>query len=64
VAPALAAEELFHSTGLTDNLAPTLEQLAALNPTTLAIMHGSTFLGDGAGQLRALADGYAEMGAT
>jgi flavorubredoxin len=63
VAPALAAEELFHATGLTANLGPTLETLAALNPTTLAIMHGSTFTGDGAGQLRSLADGYAAMAA-
>jgi flavorubredoxin len=61
VAPALEAESLFHATGLTTNLGPTLEQLAALNPTTLAIMHGSSYSGDGAAQLRALADGYAEM---
>jgi flavorubredoxin len=61
VAPALAAEEVFQATGLTTNLGPVLEQLAALNPTTLAIMHGSAFIGDGAGQLRALADGYAAM---
>ncbi len=63
VAPALAAEELFRATGLNTNLAPTLEQLASLNPTTLAIMHGSSFSGDGAAQLRALADGYAAMAA-
>jgi flavorubredoxin len=61
VAPALDAEEVFHATGLTTNLAPTLEQLAELNPATLAIMHGSSFTGDGAAQLRSLADGYAAM---
>jgi flavorubredoxin len=61
VAPALDAEEVFHATGLTTNLGPTLEQLAQLTPTTLAIMHGSSFSGDGAAQLRALADGYAAM---
>jgi flavorubredoxin len=61
VAPALEAEEVFHATGLTTNLGPTLEQLAELNPTTLAIMHGSSYSGDGAAQLRALADGYAAM---
>lgn len=61
MAPALEAEELFHATGLTTNLAPTLEQLAQLTPTTLALMHGASFTGDGAGQLRALADGYAAM---
>jgi flavorubredoxin len=61
VAPALEAETFFHATGLTTNLQPTLEQLAALNPTTLAIMHGSSYSGDGAAQLRGLADGYAAM---
>ena len=61
VEPALAAEGFFHATGLTENLAPTLEQLAALNPTTLAIMHGASYSGDCAAQLRALADGYSAM---
>jgi flavorubredoxin len=61
VAPALEAESLFHATGLTTNLAPTLEQLAQLAPTTLALMHGASFAGDGAGQLRGLSDGYAAM---
>jgi flavorubredoxin len=61
IAPALEAEELFHATGLTTNLAPTLEKLAQLTPTTLALMHGASFTGDGAAQLRGLADGYAAM---
>ncbi|WP_102141261.1 MBL fold metallo-hydrolase [Mycobacterium hubeiense] len=60
-APALETEGFFHATGLTTNLLPTIEQLAALNPTTLAIMHGSSYTGDGAAQLRALADGYGAM---
>ena len=64
VASALEAEEIFHATGLTSNLGPTLEQLAELNPTTLAIMHGSSYTGDGAAQLRALAEGYAAMAGT
>jgi len=33
-----------------------LERLAALQPTTLACMHGSAWHGDGASLLRALAD--------
>lgn len=33
-----------------------LERLAATNPATLACMHGSSFRGDGASVLRALAD--------
>ena len=61
VAPALDAEALFHATGLTTNLAPTLEHLAAMNPTTLAIMHGSSYSGDGAAQLRSMSDGYAAL---
>src|SRR3984893_4863257 len=61
VAPALDAENFFHATGLTTNLQPTLEQPAELNPTTLAIMHGSSYTGNGAAQLRALAEGYAAM---
>ena len=61
VEPAVAAEEIFHATGLTTNLSPTLERLAQLRPTTLALMHGASFAGDGAAQLRALADGYSAM---
>jgi hypothetical protein len=38
-----------------------LEQLAQLTPTTLALMHGASFTGDGAAQLRGLADGYAAI---
>ncbi|WP_048468583.1 hypothetical protein [Mycolicibacterium chlorophenolicum] len=61
VAPALDAEGLFHATGLTTNLESTLHQLAELDPITLALMHGASYQGDGAGQLRALADGYTAM---
>ena len=61
IATALDADELFHATCLTTNRAPTPEQLAQFEPTTLALMHGASFTGDGAGQLRALADGYAAM---
>ena len=39
---------------------PTLHRLADLAPTTLALMHGSSFAGDGAAQLRSLADSYEE----
>ena len=58
VAAALEAEEMFHATAFSPNLVPTLQQLAALEPTTLAVMHGSSYRGDGATQLRALAAGY------
>lgn len=63
VGKALAAEELFHATGLTTVLTPTLHQLADLQPTTLALMHGASFAGDGAAQLRGLAAGYTELAA-
>lgn len=59
VGAALLAEEMFHSTSCSPNLVGTLEQLASLQPTTLAVMHGASFRGDGATQLRALAAGYA-----
>jgi hypothetical protein len=35
-----------------------MRRLAELGPTTLAIMHGSSFTGDGASALRRLADAY------
>ncbi|UDY37899.1 MBL fold metallo-hydrolase [Dermatobacter hominis] len=59
VEDALLTEEVFHSTSRGPDLVPTLERLATLEPTTLAVMHGSSFRGDGATQLRALASGYA-----
>jgi flavorubredoxin len=60
VEPALAAEDVFHATSMGPDLLPTLERLAALEPTTLALMHGSSFHGDGAKQLQQLAAAYAE----
>jgi len=59
VEASLEAEEIFHSTSLGPNVAPTLHRLADLEPTTLATMHGSSFAGVGAEQLRALAAAYA-----
>ena len=61
VEPAIAAEELFHATGRTATLSPILHQLADLQPTTLAVMHGASFTGDGAAQLCGLAEGYARL---
>ena len=37
---------------------PTLRRLAGLAPTTIALMHGPTFKGDGAAALNGLADHY------
>ena len=38
-----------------------LQKLAELNPRTLAIMHGSSFRGDGAAALRSLGDTMRDM---
>jgi flavorubredoxin len=59
VEPALQAEAMFHQTSLGPAVASTIDRLADLAPTTLAVMHGSSFHGDGATQLRSLAAGYA-----
>ncbi|WP_193368410.1 MBL fold metallo-hydrolase [Pelagibius marinus] len=58
--PARAAEEMFHATSLTAVTAPTIRELAKLQPRTLALMHGASFRGDGQAMLNGLADFYAE----
>ncbi|OHV36610.1 MULTISPECIES: MBL fold metallo-hydrolase [Pseudofrankia] len=60
VGPAMEAEAIFHSTAGGPGLVPTLHRLADLEPTTLALMHGSSFRGDGGAELRALATAYAD----
>lgn len=61
VGPAMAFETMFqHYSSLTPSLPVTLERLAALKPGTLALMHGSTFTGDGASALRELSAAYDE----
>jgi flavorubredoxin len=59
VEPAGQAEDIFRASCLTPSTAPTIRRLAELAPTTLAVMHGSCFTGDGAKALHALADDYA-----
>ena len=58
VGPAAQAEDVFGATCLTPRTGPTIRDLAGLAPTTLAVMHGSCFTGDGANALLALADDY------
>jgi hypothetical protein len=58
VGPAIAAEDLFQFSSLHPAMAATIRRLADLSPHTLALMHGSSFAGDGAAALRALADDY------
>ncbi len=60
IGPAISAEDMFHATSLGPTTAPTIRKLAELSPRKLALMHGSSFVGDGAAALRALADHYEE----
>jgi flavorubredoxin len=50
-----------HSMPYTPNTEPTLQRLAALKPRTLATMHGSTYVGDGAQSLVDLAQVMQEV---
>jgi flavorubredoxin len=61
VEPALTAEAMFHATCLAPHTASTLRSLGDLAPTTLAVMHGSSFQGDGKQALYQLAASYEEM---
>jgi flavorubredoxin len=56
VAAAIAHDEKMHGNAHTPATAPTLRRLASLEPRTLALMHGPTFVGDGASALDAFAD--------
>jgi len=58
VEPAMAGEAAFRSTSLTIDTLATMNRLADLEPSTLALMHGSSFSGDGGTALRALAEEY------
>lgn len=58
VGPAGQAEDVFGATCLTPQTGSTIRSLAGLAPTTLAVMHGTCFSGDGATALLALADDY------
>ena len=58
VGPAIAAEDIFRYSSLSPGMGSTIRSLAGLAPKTLAVMHGSSFAGDGAAALHALADDY------
>lgn len=58
VTQAMATNDTTYSTSLGPTTAPTIRKLAELKPSMLALMHGSSFEGDGALQLNGLADGY------
>lgn len=58
VGPAIAGEDLFGYASLNPGMGATLRRLAALEPRTLALMHGPSFSGDGGAALRDLAQDY------
>lgn len=59
IEPANRTEDIFHYSCLHPASAQRIRQLAELQPTTLALMHGSSFTGNGAASLHDLADSYA-----
>ncbi len=61
VEAAIATEGMFHATCLAPHTGATLRALGDLNPSTLAIMHGSSYRGDGKRVLYDLADAYDRM---
>ena len=58
VAAAIEAEDMFGASCFTPQSAPTIRRLAALEPATLAIMHGSSYSGEASEALLALADDF------
>ena len=60
VSVAMQGNDSTYSTSLGPTTAPTIRKLAALNPKLLAVMHGSSFAGDGTAQLHGLAEAYDE----
>src|SRR3954465_1198464 len=57
---AILAEDVFHQTSLGPLVPATFRRLADLQPSRLAIMHGSSYEGDAAPLLRRMADVYEE----
>jgi flavorubredoxin len=58
VEAAVEAEDLFRQTSLGPAVPATYRRLADLEPSRLAIMHGSSYEGDAGGLLRTMADVY------
>jgi flavorubredoxin len=56
--PTITAEDMFHYSSLAPATAPTVERLADLGPTTLALMHGPAYSGDAGRWLHELAADY------
>jgi flavorubredoxin len=58
VEPAMIAEDFYGLTSLGPATALNIRSLAELKPKTLAVMHGSSFVGDAEGAIHALADHF------
>jgi flavorubredoxin len=58
VEPAMEAEAMFRSTAMAPDTAAVMRRLGELSPTTLAVMHGSSYRGDGGRALSDLAAAY------
>jgi len=56
--PTITAEDMFGYSSLAPSTAPTVDRLADLAPTTLALMHGPSYQGDAGKWLRDLATDY------
>jgi flavorubredoxin len=61
VEPAMEAEAMFRSTSLAPETTVVMSRLADLAPRTLALMHGSSYSGDGARALHELAAAYEQQ---
>lgn len=61
VGPALESENIWRSMSVTRETVPTMRRLAALEPRTLAIMHGSSLNEDCPAALRSFAEGLAQQ---
>jgi flavorubredoxin len=61
---AVEAELLFGASSLAPGTGGVLRRLAELHPRTLAIMHGSSYSGDGTAALNDMADQYESLTAT
>jgi flavorubredoxin len=58
IEPAMDTEAMFRSSSLAPDTAAVMRRLGDLAPTTLGLMHGSSFAGDGAKALNDLAAAY------
>jgi flavorubredoxin len=61
VGPAMEAEAIFRASCLAPDTAAVMRRLGDLRPQTLALMHGSSFAGDGSKALYDLAEQYEEV---